>query len=97
MKCFVHIEKEAIAACRQCGKGMCEDCSAYSGHTGICPECRLKEFKAEVAQKLQENKELKRDFILRIVKSVLLFWLLLIPVLVGLVVCLKLNKQMNKH
>ena len=43
MKCFIHTTQDAIAACRQCGKGMCEECSSYSGHSGICPECRLQE------------------------------------------------------
>ena len=47
MRCFIHGSKEAIAACRKCGKGMCDDCSAYSGHTGICPACRRDEFVAE--------------------------------------------------
>ena len=41
MKCFIHGDREAIAVCKLCGKGMCSNCSAYTGHSGICPECRL--------------------------------------------------------
>ena len=41
MKCFIHGDREAIAVCKRCGKGMCSNCSAYTGHSGICPECTL--------------------------------------------------------
>ena len=83
MKCFIHLEKEAVAACRQCGKGMCADCSAYSGHTGICPECRLKGFKQEVAQKRAAYDEEHKQQVWDVAKAVLLCWLI-IPVFVGL-------------
>ena len=83
MKCFVHIDNEAVAACRQCGKGMCADCSAYSGHTGICPECRLKDFKQEVAQKRAAYNEEHKEQIWDVVKAVLLCWLI-IPIFMGL-------------
>ena len=94
MKCFIHLDKEAIAACRQCGKGMCGDCSAYSGHSGICPECRLKGFKAEVAEKSAKMDELHREFIWRVVKSVLLCWLI-IPIFKGLFVGYQIKKEMK--
>ena len=94
MKCFIHLETEAVAACRQCGKGMCANCSAYSGHTGICPECRLKEFKVEVAKKSAKMDELHREFIWRVVKSVLLCWLI-IPIFKGLFVGYQIKKEMK--
>ena len=47
MKCFIHMHEEALAVCNRCGKAMCASCSAYSGHKGICPECRRNEFIAE--------------------------------------------------
>ena len=74
MRCFIHTNIEAIAACRQCGKGMCENCSAYSGHTGICPECRRNEFIAEVNTKQARVEELDSKIIWNIVKTVLLCW-----------------------
>ena len=44
MKCFIHFHDEAVAVCKICGKAMCGNCSAYSNHSGICPECRRNEF-----------------------------------------------------
>ena len=79
MKCFIHNQEEAIAACRKCGKGMCANCSAYSNHSGICPECRKKEFinkRDELYLELSEEKSSKKWFI---VKSVLLCWTIIYP------------------
>ena len=77
MKCFIHFEEEAVAACRNCGKGMCANCSAYSNHSGICPECRKKEFEQKVAS-LGQN---KKDRIWTIVKwSLLCVFVITIPV-----------------
>ncbi len=74
MRCFIHTNIEAIAACRRCGKGMCENCSAYSGHTGICPECRREDFIKEVAQIKTQAEELSKKITYNIVKTVFLFW-----------------------
>ena len=74
MKCFIHGAKEAVAACRTCGKGMCSNCSGYSGHTGVCPECRKKEFEQKVSSLSAE----KRRYIWKIVGSSLLALFLLI-------------------
>ena len=57
MKCFIHFDQEAVAACRNCGKGMCANCSAYSNHSGICPECRKKEFEQKISLLKQNKKE----------------------------------------
>lgn len=59
MKCFIHINDEAVAVCKQCGKAMCGNCSAYTNHSGICPECRRTEFIDEcniLNLKLKKNK-----------------------------------------
>ena len=77
MKCFIHFGEEAVAACRNCGKGMCTNCSAYSNHSGICPECRKKEFEQKVSA-LRQN---KKDRIWTIVKwSFLAVFVITIPV-----------------
>lgn len=60
MKCFIHPDSEAVAVCKRCGKAMCIDCSSYSEHSGICPECRREEFEREctdLAETLQRNKK----------------------------------------
>lgn len=54
MKCFIHGGREAVATCRQCGKGMCSDCSAYTGHKGICPACMLDDYKEELMRNEDE-------------------------------------------
>ena len=55
MKCFIHNNEEAIAACKICGKGMCANCSAYSNHTGICPECKKADYEDERKYLLSEK------------------------------------------
>lgn len=48
MKCFMHPDVEAIATCKKCGKAMCANCSAYGNHSGICPQCKMEEYQAEL-------------------------------------------------
>ena len=74
MRCFIHNEAEAIATCKRCGKAMCAQCSAYSNHSGVCPECRRDDFIDEVKHNENQIKEYKRDRILNIVWAVLLCW-----------------------
>lgn len=42
MRCFIHNDKEAIGVCKKCGKAMCNDCSSFNNHNGICPACMRK-------------------------------------------------------
>ena len=37
MKCFNHIDREAVGQCKNCGKGLCKDCFGQNG--GVCNEC----------------------------------------------------------
>ena len=74
MKCFCHSGVEAVAACRTCGKGMCSECSAYSGHTGICPACRKVEFERELALRYAEHKQCNRDIVAASIWGTLLCW-----------------------
>ena len=77
MKCFIHRSEEAVATCKQCGKAMCIDCSAYSEHTGICPECRRKEFIEKRNQLLYQIENLRKERIKAIVFAVLLcIWII---------------------
>ena len=84
MKCFVHINEEAIAACRRCGKGMCANCSAYSHHTGICPECKKIEFEEEVANLKYANKELKWSIFGAAAGTILLCWTVIFGLIFGI-------------
>ncbi len=75
MKCFIHKNKDAIAVCKHCGKAMCDDCSSYSEHSGICPECRLNGFKEEVPIKLEERKDLIWGIVLQVLLCITLIWI----------------------
>ena len=92
MKCFIHSAKEAVAACRNCGKGMCQDCSAYSGHTGVCPECKKEEYEIELGMKLDEQKSLLWAKIGWIVVAVGLSWTVIF-LLVGAVKAFKRHRE----
>ena len=80
MNCFIHPHKAAVATCKRCGKAMCENCSAYSGHSGICPECRNDEYKRERAALIDERKSKIRRIAFEavIIALVVLFTLLMI-------------------
>lgn len=80
MNCFIHPHKAAVATCKRCGKAMCENCSAYSGHPGICPECRNDEYKRERAALIDERKSKIRWIVFEavIIALVVLFTLLMI-------------------
>ena len=74
MRCFIHNESEAIATCKTCGKAMCAKCSAYSSHTGICPECRRDQFKKEIVTNENTMKELKWERVKNIFFAIILCW-----------------------
>ena len=80
MNCFIHPHKAAVATCKKCGKAMCENCSAYSGHSGICPECRNADYKRERAALIDERKSKIRWIVFEavIIALVVLFTLLMI-------------------
>lgn len=78
MRCFIHNDAEAVATCKRCGKAMCAKCSAYSSHSGICPECRKDEFIAERSRLNARTAENKRSIFWNRVK---MFLILPIPVM----------------
>ena len=84
MKCFIHGAREAVATCKQCGKAMCGDCSAYSGHTGICPACRRDEFRAEVVRNTKTRKDLIGSIVGSVISGVFLCFLLFIPTIIAI-------------
>ncbi len=92
MKCFIHKGVEALAVCKRCGKAMCDECSAYSGHSGICPECRKQDFILETNQINTRLKALKKEIIWGLFKTIIFFWLI-IPLAVGLFNYFKRKKE----
>ena len=80
MNCFIHPHKAAVATCKRCGKAMCENCSAYSGHSGECPECRNADYKRERAALIDERKSKIRRIVFEavIIALVVLFTLWMI-------------------
>ncbi len=80
---FRTINKEAIAACRKCGKGMCANCSAYSGHSGICPECRKKKLENEVSKLSTINHNLKWEIFKAAAGTILLCWTIIFGIING--------------
>ena len=38
MKCFNHVDREAVATCQSCGKGLCREC-ASKHRPCLCEEC----------------------------------------------------------
>ena len=74
MRCFIHNDVEAISVCKRCGKAMCPKCSAYSGHSGICPECRREDFIKERACNIKQIEDIKKERVLNVVWAILLCW-----------------------
>ena len=55
MKCFNHPEREAVATCQKCGKGLCRECAEK--HTPcMCDPCA-----AQVKQSQQQQAQNKED------------------------------------
>lgn len=93
MRCFIHNEAEAISVCKKCGKAMCERCSAYSGHSGVCPECRKKEFEQKRRFLIEEKKSLLWSAIGSIILAVLLCWTIIGLIFFGIKAFLNFRKR----
>ena len=83
MKCFIHFNQEAVAACRTCGKGMCASCSAYSNHSGVCPECRKKELEEERLARINQTSKLKWAIFKSAALTILLCWTVIFGIVYG--------------
>ena len=56
MKCFYHVDRDAVGTCQTCGKGLCQECAAkYTPVT--CEDCHVK----IVAQARNEREKKKQD------------------------------------
>lgn len=60
MKCFNHIEREAVATCQKCGKGLCRECAGK--HTPcLCDTCaaQVQQNRQQQAQNREEQRKQK--------------------------------------
>lgn len=55
MKCFNHQEAEAVAICKNCGKGLCHDC-AVDLTDGVACKNRCEDKVKEIIQLIDKNK-----------------------------------------
>ncbi len=39
MKCSIHLEREAVGACVECGLAFCEECKVVIGNKNYCKKC----------------------------------------------------------
>ncbi|MFC2173487.1 LiaI-LiaF-like domain-containing protein [Acidobacteriota bacterium] len=39
MKCYHHIDTDAVGVCTVCGRPVCEECTGIESDAGTCPEC----------------------------------------------------------
>ena len=60
MKCFNHPEREAVATCQKCGKGLCREC-AQKYTPCMCDPCaaQIKQSQQQQAQKKEEQRKQK--------------------------------------
>ncbi|MCC8069633.1 MAG: hypothetical protein LIO71_07785 [Ruminococcus sp.] len=75
MNCFYHEDRPVVGQCVDCGKFLCKECSSKYD-TIICDEC----YQKRVALQHQEEEEYhqtvsdaKKEIVLRLVKSVVIF------------------------
>ena len=40
MKCYHHPDRDAVAACMECGRGLCKECASYYTKP-LCSECAV--------------------------------------------------------
>jgi hypothetical protein len=55
MRCFYHYERDAVAACKSCGRGLCPDCAADVGNGLACRD-RCEEQVRAVNRIIERNK-----------------------------------------
>jgi len=59
MKCYRHPDRDAIAVCVGCGRGVCEDCAVKVGNRFYCKECaeKMLERPPQYASRIQSERE----------------------------------------
>jgi len=74
MKCFYHQNKNAVATCQNCGKGLCKEC-AEKNIPCLCEDCKLIISKSTEDEKKKRREDALIDttseFIVAIVKGLI--------------------------
>jgi hypothetical protein len=60
MKCFYHQERDAVAVCKNCNKGVCAECASDLGH-GIACKGRCESKVQELNELIECNKVLSKQ------------------------------------
>lgn len=74
MKCFFHEEKDAVATCMRCNKGLCKECASLYSQC-LCEECAEIVEDEMVSSMKQERKsaliDTTSEFVFAIVKGII--------------------------
>lgn len=71
MKCFNHVDREAVATCQSCGKGLCREC-ASKYRPCLCDECYQDNVDDAEAMKRLKKKDALIDTNSEMLKAVIL-------------------------
>lgn len=61
MKCFNHTEREAVATCQRCGKGLCREC-AEKHMPCLCDTCAIQIQKDQQQQAQSKEEQRKQKY-----------------------------------
>lgn len=62
MKCFNHEDREVVATCQRCGKGLCKECaSKYS--PCLCEECHTAIMEDKATRKIKKENVKKQKYL----------------------------------
>lgn len=61
MKCFNHPDREAVATCQKCGKGLCRECAGKHSPC-LCDDCAAQIQRDKQAQARNKEEEKKQKY-----------------------------------
>lgn len=64
MKCYNHIDTDAVGICKNCGRAVCKSCSSIYGEKLLCSSCLI-----NLESKLKEEKILSSDRMQEVIKK----------------------------
>jgi hypothetical protein len=79
MKCYYHIDDDAVGMCARCGKALCSVCAEDVGGALLCPRCIAlaeEEEKLRAEQEALETKAETRLVVKSVEKTMLWSWII---------------------